>query len=300
MTLAPIAVFAYRRPGHLQRCLESLAGAELASQSDLHIFCDGPRTDADASAVEEVRSVASHAAGFRSVSIIAQEQNRGLAASIIAGVTALCERSGRVIVVEDDLVMAPCFLRFMNDALDRYEEDDQVMQIAGYAFPVDATFSTKAVFLPFISSWGWATWHRAWQHFDSAMKGYDLLKASAHRRYKFDLDGSYDYFAMLERQLRGEIDSWAIRWHLSCFLRHGLTLYPGITLVHNLGFDGTGTHAGSNSEYLPAVRFPGADHRFLLPSELRVEPSAYRQVKRVLRPTAARRGLFRRVANLWS
>jgi hypothetical protein len=234
------------------------------------------------------------------VSVIAPAQNRGLAASIIAGVTTLCERSGRVIVVEDDLIMAPCFLSFMNQALDRYEQEDKVMQIAGYAFPMDATFRRQAVFLPFISSWGWATWRRAWQHFDPSMKGYEALKASAKQRYKFDLDGSYDYFAMLERQLRGEIDSWAIRWHLSCFLRQGLTLYPGITLVQNLGFDGTGTHSGSNAEYLPAVKLPDADHQFSLPSVLRVEPTAYRQVKAVLRPKVVRMGLFERMAKFWS
>jgi hypothetical protein len=132
------------------------------------------------------------------------------------------------------------------------------------------------------------------------MKGYEALKASARQRYKFDLDGSYDYFAMLERQLRGEIDSWAIRWHLSCFLRQGLTLYPGITLVQNLGFDGTGTHSGSNAEYLPAVKLPDADHQFSLPSALRVERTAYRQVKAALRPKVARMGLFERMAKFWS
>jgi len=130
----------------------------------------------------------------------------------------------------------------MNRALDRYQDDDSAMQVSGYMFPIDISAETDAFFMPFTTSWGWATWERAWQHFDPEMKGFDALVRDRHLRNSFNLDGAYDYFDMLTRQRRGSIDSWAIRWYLSVFIRGGLTLYPARTLVRNIGFDGSGTH----------------------------------------------------------
>ena len=156
--------------------------------------------------------------------------------------TRLCAESGQAIVVEDDLLTSPHFLRYMNDALQRYRDEASVMQVAGYMFPVELELSEDALFLPFVGSWGWATWARAWAHFDPAAGAYEALKADRKLRRRFDLNGAYPYFQMLEMQLRGQVDSWAIRWYLSTFMRDGLTLYPRKSLVENIGFDGSGVH----------------------------------------------------------
>ena len=242
MSLAPIALFAYNRPTHLHQAVQSLLSNELAAASDIFIFSDGPRSSAQHAAVEEVRRYAGTVAGFRSVHLVKRAGNLGLANSIIDGISRLTSEFGRVIALEDDLVVSNRFLEYMNVALERYREEESAMQISGYMFAVDLDAGTDAFFMPFTTSWGWATWKRAWQHFDPEMKGFEALVRDRHLRESFNLDGAYDYFDLLERQRRGSIDSWAVRWYLSVFLRRGLTLYPARTLVRNTGFDGSGTH----------------------------------------------------------
>jgi hypothetical protein len=242
MSEAPIALFVYNRPWHTRQTVESLQKNESAEQSDLFIFSDAPKNPEASSAVQEVREYIRGIGGFKSVTIIEREENLGLANSIIDGVTRLCNDYGRVIVLEDDLVVSPYFLGYMNEALEQYQNDDRVMQISAHMFPVNITSETDAVFLPMTTSWGWATWKRSWQRFDRAATGYEEIRRNAALLKQFNLGGSYKYSGMMERQLRGEIDSWAVRWHLSVFLQSGLTLFPIRTLVKNMGFDGSGTH----------------------------------------------------------
>lgn len=247
MTYAPLALFVYNRPEHTRRTVEALLANTLAGETPLHVFSDAPRDAAASQAVAEVRAYVRTIAGFKSITIIERDTNFGLARSIIDGVTSLCADHGRVIVMEDDLLTSPHFLTYMNEGLTRYEREDRVMQIAGYMFPVSLKLGEDALFLPFSSSWGWATWERAWRHFDVSGVGHRRLVEDQSLRQAFDLNGKYRYFKMLEAQLRGEADSWAIRWYLSVFLMNGLILYPKKTLVGNIGFDGTGVNCAVSS-----------------------------------------------------
>ncbi len=246
MGLAPVALFVYRRPEHTRRTLEALLRCKELEGTPLHIFCDGAKNPAVLDAVKEARRVAHHLAPASTV-FHERAHNQGLAQSIIQGTTELNNQFGKVIVLEDDLEVAPTFLRFMNEALDRYADDPTVMQVSGYQFPIEPPLAEESVFLSFPTSWGWGTWARAWQHFDPQASGYAALKREAALRHRFDLDGSYPYYKMLQGQVRGDVDSWAIRWHLSIFMRHGLVLYPGRSLVRNIGFDGSGTHGATGS-----------------------------------------------------
>ena len=243
---APVVLFAYNRPDHTRQTVDALRRNTLAMTTDLIAFSDGPRAAEDMSRVLEVRRYLKSVDGFRSVTVHERGSNFGLAASVIDGVTRVCEDAGQIIVVEDDLVVSPHFLDFMNTALRRYSNDAEVMQISGYMFPVDMGSETDSFFLPFTTSWGWGTWQRAWAAFDPLMSGFDALSGDLRLRKAFDLDGAYDYFGMLRRQRRGDADSWAIRWYLSVFMRKGLTLYPAKTLVQNIGFDGSGMHCGTD------------------------------------------------------
>lgn len=242
---APIVLFVYNRPVHTRRMVESLLQNEEASSSELFIYADAPKNSEAGEAVHEVRAYIHTITGFRSVSIVERDKSWGLANSIIDGVTAVVNRFGRIIVLEDDLVVSPNFLGYMNTALERYQDDDRVMQISGHMFPAQFTADTDAVFLPMTTSWGWATWERAWKHFNAEAKGYAQLKQDAALRKRFNLDGAYDYFSMLEAQIAGLVDSWAIRWYLSVFMQGGLVLFPVKSLLENAGFDGSGTHCGT-------------------------------------------------------
>jgi Glycosyl transferase family 2 len=267
MTYSPIALFVYNRPQHTRQTVEALQINSLAGDSDLIIFADAPKTNQQAEAVREVRQYIHQVDGFKSVTIIEQETNFGLAKSIIDGVTTIVNERGRIIVLEDDLIVTPHFLDYMNRALDKYEREQKVVQISGYMFPVKLEIEEDALFLPLTTSWGWATWKRAWDLFDPDAKGYARVKADSALRKSFNLDGAYDYFSMLEAQLAGRVDSWAVRWQLSAFLMGGLTLYPRHSLVVNSGFDGSGTHgvingmlskSGAREEFLPHLKLPDA------------------------------------------
>ncbi|MBU6461078.1 MAG: glycosyltransferase family 2 protein, partial [Proteobacteria bacterium] len=198
--------------------------------------------------VQEVRDYLETVTGFKSVTVIKRAKNLGLAQSIIDGVAQLCNQHGRVIVVEDDLVTSPYFLCYMNEALDLYQLDDRVISIHGYMYPVLGELP-ETFFMRGADCWGWGTWKRGWDLFE--YDGEKLLAELDQRnlRRKFDLNGAYEYSKMLEDQISGKNNSWAIRWHASAFLKNKLTLYPSRSLVCNIGFDGSGTHCGSTSSY---------------------------------------------------
>lgn len=240
----PIAFFAYKRHEHTRKALTALQGNEGFDPSLLFVFCDGARRQEDIPQVEETRKVVKELVSSEST-IVFRDENWGLAKSIIAGTSSLTERFGTVIVLEDDLITSPHFLTYMSRGLDLYADDSRVMQISGFMFPVNADSKDDAFFLPLTTSWGWATWRRAWEHFDPSMDKLSLLDNSRALRYEFDLRGSYPYYKMLCSQREKKIDSWAIRWYMSVFLKGGLTLYPRASLVSNIGFDGSGTHCAS-------------------------------------------------------
>jgi hypothetical protein len=212
--------------------------------------------------------------------MVERERNLGLANSIVTGVTEVCEQHGRAIVVEDDLVVAPSFLRFMNEGLDRYENEPSVFQISGYMFPIAPAATHESLFLPLISCWGWATWRRAWRHFDRTAAGYAALQRDAGLRNRFNLGGAYDYFGMLQSQIEGKIDSWGVLWLLSVFMLNGLVLYPRHSLVQNAGVDGSGSHGlGVAALQKPLV---GRDDGWTPPAALAVNDEALEQVSALL------------------
>jgi hypothetical protein len=242
----PVALFVYKRPELTRKTLDALRANPEFGASSVFVYCDGPKTRADAALVEATRDVI-RSYHLPNATLIERERNLGLANSIIAGVTELCTKYGAVIVVEDDLVVSRCFLNYMNKALTRYADEHRVMEIAGHTFvncERDLAYkpAADAVFLDFATSWGWATWQRAWRYFDASMSGLTRLVADRSLRRQFDLDRSYPFYSMLKQAAAGRVDSWAIRWYLSIFFQNGLILYPVRTLVQYVGNDGAGTH----------------------------------------------------------
>ena len=245
---SPVVLFVYARPEHTRRTLRALQQNMLAEESDLIIYSDAASSLEKQLAVCEVREFLQTITGFRSVTIIHRPENFGLAKSIIEGVTEQLGKSERVIVLEDDLVTSPYFLKYMNDALERYADDDRVASIHGYVYPVSQALP-DTFFLPGADCWGWATWRRGWALFNP--DGQYLLDELKCRKLirAFNFNGAYPYSEMLEGQIKGKNDSWAVRWYASAFLAGKLTLYPGQSLVNNIGNDLTGVHSGATSKY---------------------------------------------------
>lgn len=246
MTCPPIALFVYNRPYHTRRTIEALKQNILVEESDLIVFSDAPKSEAQSQKVEEVRQYIRRIDGFKSVKVVEREKNLGLARSIIDGVTTIVNKYGRIIVLEDDMVTSQYFLTYMNEALEKYADDDRVVSIHGYVYPVKQSLP-EAFLLPGADCWGWATWNRGWACFNS--DGKFLLDELKRRKLisAFDYNGAYPFSKMLEGQIKGENDSWAVRWHASAFLADKLTLYPGRSLVHNIGNDNSGTHCGESA-----------------------------------------------------
>jgi len=244
---APIAYFAFNRPHHATRTLTALAANRRASDTDLHIFVDGPRHESERALVDEVLEVARAATGFRSVSVEARDRNYGLFASITEGVSNLVSAAGRVIVVEDDILVSPYFLDYMNDALDRYQDDSRVGSIHAYSPPINGL--PDYFFLRGADCWGWATWKDRWALFDADASS--LLHALVSNRLLSSFCAAHGSQSLLylARRVRGRNASWAILWHASLFLAGRLTLHPGASFVQNIGNDGSGVHAAASPVY---------------------------------------------------
>ena len=246
MTLSPIVLFVYNRPWHTRQTIKALQNNELADQSDLFIYSDGPKEEQAKNKVKEVRNYIHTVHGCKTVTIREREKNMGLASSIIDGVTAVVNEYERVIVLEDDLVTSPFFLRYMNDALNLYECEEKVISIHGYIYPLSEKLPST-FFLRSADCWGWATWKRGWDLFEG--DGQKLLNELEEKKLTrlFDFNGAYGYTQMLRDQIAGKNDSWAIRWYASAFLADKLTLYPGKSLVNNIGHDDSGVHCGKSN-----------------------------------------------------
>jgi glycosyltransferase involved in cell wall biosynthesis len=277
--LAPIALFVYNRPDHTGRTLSYLQKNVLAAESALYIFSDGPKTDADKGKVDEVRDLIGKVEGFKSVKVIARKENLGLANSIIIGVSQLVSEFGKIIVFEDDLVSSPHTLEYFNEALVRYQHDDEVMHIGSYMYPLDDDTLPETFFYRIATSWGWATWARAWKNFepdiDKLMAGFDVEK-----KFDFSIEYTMNFWKQMEEFKAGKNNSWAIRWYASIFLQKGLTLNPSQSLVHNIGHDGTGVHSNIENMYgvdvaeKPITQFP---------TELKESEQAHQVIKRFLK-----------------
>jgi acetyltransferase-like isoleucine patch superfamily enzyme len=249
MPLAPILLFVYNRPEHTKKVIEALKNNDLSSESDLIIISDGAKDDYSSSVqVKAVREYIKTIQGFKNIEIIARDKNFGLAESTIDAVTKTVNKYGKVIVLEDDNYTSKYFLSYINDALNFYENEEKVISILGYCYPIQAKLP-DTYFIKGAASWGWATWKRGWDLFEK--DGKKLLAEIKERKLteEFDMHGSIAFTKMLENQVAGRNDSWCIRWHASAFLNDKITLWPGKSMVKNIGFTGEGTHCGCTDVY---------------------------------------------------
>ena len=259
--LAPIVLFVYNRPDHTQKVIDALKNNPEAKDSELFVYCDGAKENAseiEKKQIEETRKIIRAIIGFKSVTMIESKENKGLAFSIIEGVTEIVNKHGRIIVLEDDIVTSSGFLKFMNDALEVYSKVKKVMHISGYVFPYQDTEERYTFFSKPTTCWGWATWKESWSYFE---------KNANEQIHKLEIGNYWDEFTLnntipsyknqLHQNKNGEINTWAIFWYASVFLMNGTSLHPSISLVNNIGLDGSGENSGqwnsNNPFYWPKV-----------------------------------------------
>ena len=242
---APVVLFVYNRPRHTEQAIKSLQKNAAAKDTVLYVFADGPKEHAtaeDKKNILKTRTLFKALPGFKEVVLVEKEKNRGLAASVVAGVTEIVNKYDKVIVLEDDLLVSPYFLDFMNEGLKMYESSAQVYSINGFMYPLGHT-TKDVVLLPYTSTWGWATWKNRWTAFSLQMEGKEFLTENPFLGARFNL-GDYRYTDMLGF---GN-NSWGIKWYYAVFLRNGLNVFPTQSLVSNIGFDGSGTNGGISKE----------------------------------------------------
>ncbi len=241
---SPVLLFVFARPDHTKRTIDALAANTIAKYCDLIVYADAARNAGEAKRVDMVRSLVKSVVGFRSITIIERESNYGLAKNIIEGVTDVCQRFGRAIVLEDDLITSPYFLSFMNTALDRYESDKRVWHVSGWNYPIIPDGLGDAFFLRVMNCWGWATWDDRWQCYE---KNTDKLIAEFDRGMikDFDLNNSGVFWNQVLQNKQNKISTWAIYWYATLFKRGGLCINPSVTFVQNIGHDGSGTHGST-------------------------------------------------------
>lgn len=272
--LAPIVLFCYNRPHHTLAVLKSLKENDLANKSILYIYADGPKENADfetINSINELRSIIRQENWTKEVHIIEQTKNIGLANSIINGITEIINQYGKIIVLEDDTVPTKGFLRFMNDTLKMYNDDESVMNISGYLYPINLDkYAQSSFFSRVAAGWGWATWARAWKHYEPNidkilhnLENNNLISA-------FNVDNTHLFFNQLLDNKNNKMYTWGIRWYASWFLNNGYNLFPKTSLIKNIGFDSSGSNCSSTdrfdsstTDYLTVQRIKIKENRWI-------------------------------------
>jgi hypothetical protein len=240
-SLAPVVLFVFKRVDTLRRTVDSLKQNQLAPSTDLIIYSDAARPGKDETGVSEVRSFLKTISGFKTIRIVEANSNKGLASSIIEGVSATVKEYGKAIVLEDDLLTSVNFLDYMNAALSFYQSKDKVLAISGFSMPIKCADNSDVYFTLRSSSWGWATWQDKWEAVDWNVQDYTAFKNNQEMRSKFNQMGS-DMAGMLDNQMENKIDSWAIRWSYHQFKTNCFSVHPVVSKVENIGFEEGATH----------------------------------------------------------
>lgn len=247
---APILFFAFKRPSETQASLRALQANYLASQSDLYIFVDAPRRPTDAAKVAEVHKILDKATGFRNIYRDYAKANIGCADSIIRGVSMVLAKHPTAIIVEDDLITAPNFLDFMNQCLVKYADNRRIYSVAGYTLPFErpTSYTTDAYAIQRHSPWGWGTWRDRWESIDWDMTDYPAFTKDRQQQREF-MQGGSDLVGMLRDQMEGRSDAWDIRFCYNRFKGNGLSVYPTVSKVQNIGFGEDATHTDIFNRY---------------------------------------------------
>ncbi|MCL7988556.1 glycosyltransferase [Sphingobacterium sp. lm-10] len=269
--LSPIILFAYNRPEHTQRALEALELNDGAADSILYVFADGAKNVGAEKAVQQVRDVIKREWAFKAVHVTERDRNWGLANNVMDGVGQVMKEHGRAIVLEDDVLFARHTLQYFNEALIRYEKEEQVMHIGGFMYELDRSSLEETFVTRYVASQAWATWSRAWRYFEPNIDQI-IAQFNEDKIAAFTFDHTMNFWRTILQQQKGEVDSWAVRWYASVFLKDGLAIEPSQSLIENIGHDGSGVHSGINTMFETSIRSTPITY---FPTDLVENPAGY-------------------------
>ena len=243
MELAPICIFTYKRLNTTKLTIDALKKNHLAKESCVYIFSDGPKSQEDTAQIEQVRTYLDTVDGFKEIKIIKKEKNSGLSKSIITGVSEIMNQFGKAIVVEDDIYTSPNFLDFINQGLDKYQDNPHIFNISGYTFPIKypPQYDYDVYFAQRASCWGWGSWKDRWSNIDWEIKDYESFRKDSQLKHQIKQGGS-DMYRLVRRQMEGKIDSWDTVWTYNQFRFKQYAIFPTVSKVQNIGFGDDATH----------------------------------------------------------
>lgn len=281
LDLAPIAIFAYNRRDNLERVFSALQMCNGFDRSPVIIFVDGPKSDKDRAQVEEVRGFVRSLNLPNIVEVVIRDKNMGLKDSIYDGVTKVCAQYGRIIVLEDDLILSPVALDYFNAALEKYKDVSRVWSVVGYQYTVPELEKTdRALVLPFTHTWGWATWQRAWGQYDMHAPVDEADLKSKSFKQAFDVYGIRDFRNMIVLALSNHVSCWFTPWYYKMFSEGGVSISPPQSYVENIGIKRGGTHAsGLNPYYLLVKQGQIRKTMCLLPDVIKIDYWAIDAIK---------------------
>ncbi|MGX3010394.1 hypothetical protein ACWIUD_02355 [Helicobacter sp. 23-1044] len=252
---APIALFAYNRLWHLKETLSALAQNNLAKDSALYIFLDAPKANASQKEVQThckitafLEHFAESSADFKRIILVKRTQNFGLADNIIDGISAVMSENNRAIILEDDIVVSPAFLEYMNLGLAKYQSEPKVFSIDAWVPKICDDSLSDCFFSRAFYCWGWASWADRWQLFKRDIA---WIRANFNENdiYGANLDGFTNAYGDFILNEKGKIKSWAIFFYLIAYKHSGLHLVPKVPYIRQIGFDGSGVHCGKSDIY---------------------------------------------------
>ncbi len=288
--LAPIVLFVYNRPWHTRKTVEALQKNIFASDSELFVYSDNAKNEKVQDDVMEVRKYIKMIKGFEKVVIIEQKKNVGLANSIISGVTEIVNKYGKIIVLEDDLVTSPYFLKFMNEALDFYENEKMVWHISGWNYPINTDGLDDVFMWRLMNCWGWATWSDRWRHYEKNVVKV-VNEFNKDDIYKFDIDGVGDFWNQIILNKKNKIDTWAIFWYVTIFKQGGLCVNSSKTFTTSIGNDDSGTNCSENNDFDGVL---SQDDNFYFEIELEEDIIALNRVRQFYKK---RQSILRKIIN---
>ena len=280
--LSPIVLFTYNRCDELKQAINNLKKAKLADESILYVFSDGPKSEEDVSDVKLVRNYLNEITGFKKVILNFSEVNKGLANSIISGVSEILKEHGKIIVLEDDLLVSKNFLVFMNQGLTYYQSNPKIISICGYNMGVKINesnvYTYDAFFAKRSASWGWATWDNKWQDIDWNVNDFETFSKDKDKVREFKKYGS-DLFRMLNRQQKGEINSWAVRYNYHQYKYDLYSVFPMISKIRNIGFSEHATHTNQKYNRFDVDLDETSQYDFKFQEEININNAIYEQFR---------------------
>lgn len=296
--MAPVLIVTYDRLEHLTKTITSLQRNIYAAQTDLFIASDYQRTDSEANKVAGVRRYLKRIDGFKSVTVFAREKNFGVVDNSNCALQVMFGMFDRFIIMNDDLMTAPGFLKFMNEGFERYRENKRVFSITGYCPPIQipSTYQYDAFFLGRMSAWGCGmTKDRYDSVHEITREEFDEFAANKKLSRAFVEAGGEDLVVMLKDVAYGSLEAWDVRCMYTQFMKDQYTVYPTQSLILNIGFDGTGMHCGKTDRFNVVL---GGKTTFRFPDDIVVDQRIVKANRKFRAGASYARNLMMRIRGL--